>query len=261
MLLNYDMLTLDQQQSYIKLRNALKPPRSTANQVTRNGILAAATVATYGANLLWAIPRRLLIAYYRNRPVNDLVEFLRGQIALHDCEGLQLNPPGFPALPWQVTSRFGDGKAHSSPIRRPAMKNEKPQRCPSCRKGVLTLFSANNNQKTYQCSNSRCPNPVLQIQRSDLGFKIIAAGSTAVIAGAALATYMKSRHPNPPEAPGLDTSTGGGTDQILDPSVTDLTDLPSFSDLSDMDWSSIDLNFGDLGDLGDWLLSITDAMG
>jgi hypothetical protein len=252
MLLNWDILTLEQQQSYIGFRAVVKPPRSDAHEALRTGALVFSTIMSSGLNLLIAVPRRAALAYARSGPERDIAEFLRGQIALHDCGGLQLDPPGFPRLPPQVASRFGDGTAKGGEFRRPAVANEKPQKCPVCKVGILTLFSANANQKTYQCSNERCPSPVLQIQRSDATIKIVAAGSSVVIAGTALAAYLKNHHPkSPPPGAEPDLSIGAGDGQAPDLSSVEMGDLPDIPDVSDIDWNSVGMDFGDSADAAD----------
>lgn len=245
MYLTYDMLTLDQQAAFLEIWGQIAPPRSIAQRTFNLTALGAMTALTGGTNLLFALPRRTAAAYIRHRPERVLEEFLRGQIALHDCEGINIDSPVFDRIPVTVAyhlprqTRSGDATNGQDWIGR--VKQDPPSLCPYCKKGFLYIISSNATQKTYSCSIP-CSKGLLQIQNSDKAIKLVAAGSSVVLAGVALIKFFEDHRHGQVAASGL---------ADLDPSNLDFGNLDFGSLFSGFDASGATDFFNWISSLGD----------
>jgi hypothetical protein len=106
MQLSFDMLSTEAQREYVRLRNLI-PEDLEAKEVMKLAKAGIFATITSGASVPISICAWRFGKLYKARTsLNDLEEFLHGQLRVHDCDGIQLDPAGFPSLPTLVEYRF-----------------------------------------------------------------------------------------------------------------------------------------------------------
>lgn len=106
MYLTFDMLDLHAQQEYVRLRNLI-PEDLEAREIIKLMKAVVYAIITEGWSLPFSFASWRFGKLYKARTaLDDLEEFLLGQIRIHHCDGIQLDPPGFPSLPKLIEKEF-----------------------------------------------------------------------------------------------------------------------------------------------------------